>query len=76
MADSTLLKMMGLWVSQDKNGNDYFSAPYTHGTKILIYKNTYKKEGSNEPDYNVYIAPKAEKTGAKESGTIDVDVPF
>ena len=42
MADSDLLKLMGLWVSQDKNGNDFFSAPYTNGTKMLIYKNTYK----------------------------------
>tara|TARA_R110000737_G_scaffold245770_1_gene256323 strand:+ start:70 stop:300 length:231 start_codon:yes stop_codon:yes gene_type:complete len=76
MADSTLLKMMGLWVSQDKNGNDYFSAPYTHGTKILIYKNTYKKEGSNEPDYNVYISPNKKKVTENEAINLEEDVPF
>ena len=76
MADSTLLKMMGLWVSQDKNGNDYFSAPYTHGTKILIYKNTYKKEGSNEPDYNVYISPNKKKVTENEASNSEEDVPF
>ena len=76
MADSDLLKLMGLWVSQDKNGNDFFSAPYTNGTKMLIYKNTYKKEGSNEPDYNVYVAPKKKKVTENEAINLDEDVPF
>jgi len=70
-----LLKISGLWTNKDKNGNEYFSGSFGYGTKILIMKNTYK-EKENDPDYNFFIAPKAEKTGAKESGINDVDVPF
>ena len=52
MADSTLLKLGGLWISQDKNGNDYFSGDYTNGTKMLIYKNTYKNAWMN-PNFRI-----------------------
>ena len=72
---SDLLRLGGLWVNKDKNDNTYFSGDFTNGTKILIYKNTFKKEGSNEPDYNFYTAPKKKKEGVTEE-TNEEDVPF
>jgi len=72
-----LTRLGGLWVHKDKNGNDYFSGDFSPFTKILILKNTYKKEGSSEPDYNLNIAPKKKKEelGSKEVTDND-DVPF
>lgn len=74
---SDLFKLGGLWINKDKNGNEYFSGDFTYGTKILILKNTYKKEGSNEPDYNFNIAPKKKKeeSDSKEESYND-DIPF
>ena len=73
-----LLKLGGLWISKDKNGNEYFSGDYTNNSKILIYKNTFKKEGSNEPDYNFYAAPKKKKEEPeqKKKESDNEEVPF
>jgi hypothetical protein len=74
---SDLLKLGGLWISKDKNGNEYFSGDYTNVTKLLIYKNTFKKEGSNEPDFNFYAAPKKRKAAEGHSeDSSEEDVPF
>jgi len=67
---SELLKVGGLWKNKDKNGNEYFSGDFTFGTKMLVYKNGFKKK-ENEPDYQVYLAPK--KKATKEEGS---DIPF
>ena len=50
-----MLKITGLWENKDKNGNTYYSG-YLGSSKLLIYKNTYKEQGSNQPDYNMYVA--------------------
>lgn len=77
---SDLLKIGGLWVHKDKNGNEYFSGDFSPFTKILIYKNTYKKEGSSEPDYNINIAPKKKKEESSNeegnSASSGDDIPF
>jgi|TARA_R110000765_G_scaffold235441_1_gene338371 hypothetical protein len=73
---SDLIKLSGLWVNKDKNGNEYFSGGFGYGAKILIMKNTFK-EKENEPDYNLFIAPKTDKTGDKEvSKEAVTDIPY
>ena len=71
---SDLLKIGGLWMNKDKNGNDYFSGDFTFGTKILIYKNDYK-EKENAPDYVAYLSPKQKKGEAKPQSE-NSDIPF
>ena len=61
-----LLKVGGLWKNTDKNGNDCFSGDFTFGTKMLVFKNTFKKQ-DNEPDFNVFFIAKKEacQTGCR-----------
>lgn len=66
-----LIKLSGLWVSTDKNGNEYFSGGFSYGAKILIMKNTYKQK-ENDPDYNLFIAPKKDK----EKEAVETDIPY
>ncbi len=71
---SDLLKLGGLWKQKDKKGNDYFSGDFTFGTKILIYKNSYK-EKENDPDYVAYLSPKQKKGEGKQHSSSS-DLPF
>lgn len=67
-----MLKVTGLWLNEDKNKNKYFSGSMG-GVRIIIMKNTFKEEGSNEPDYNMYFEenkPKVKET-PKVSGEDD-----
>ena len=73
-----LLKVGGLWKNTDKNGNDCFSGDFTFGTKMLVFKNTFKKQ-ENEPDFNVFLSPKRkpnkQDTEQKTEPETD-DIPF
>ena len=79
-----MIKITGLWENKDKNGNTYYSG--TMGSsKVIIMKNTFKKEGSNQPDWNFCIAENKKKSDNKEAVeskqeqvdvTNDQDVPF
>lgn len=71
---SDLLKIGGLWSNKDKKGNEYFSGDFTFGTKILIYKNTYKEKES-DPDYVAYLSPK-QKKGEAKTRPETADIPF
>jgi len=71
---SDLLKMGGLWLNKDKNGNEYFSGDFTNGTKILIYKNTFK-EKENQPDFQYYLSAKQKKDEVLKKPEAS-DIPF
>ena len=63
---SELIELSGLWTGQDKNGNPMMTGSIGNAS-ILITKNTFKEEGSNQPDYNLYLAPVEKKEeGAEE----------
>ena len=77
---SDLIKLSGLWANKDKNGNEYFSGGFGYGAKILIMKNKFKAK-ENDPDYNLFIAPKAEKEGGSSPSGVrgtnaETDVPY
>lgn len=73
---SDLIKITGLWESVDKNGNPVLSGNLG-GARVTIFKNTFKEAGSNQPDYNLYIAENKRRDEDSNSGSrVDEDVPF
>ena len=69
---SEMVKVTGLWANKAKDGSTYYSGGLG-AARVVILKNTFKREGSKDPDLNLFIAPKAEK-GAEskpESGPGD-----
>jgi len=62
-----LIKLGGLWINK-KQGKEDFLAGNFGMARILVFKNSFKALGSNEPDYVMYIAsqkPKPEPTPDK-----------
>ena len=62
---SEKITLSGLWLNKTQNGDSYFSGSLG-SAKLLIFKNTFKEEGSNQPDYNLYLAPIEKKEEAEE----------
>ena len=62
---SEKIKLSGLWSNQTQSGDSYLSGSLG-SAKLLIFKNTFKEEGSNQPDYNLYLAPVEKKEEAAE----------
>ena len=60
-----MIKITGLWVNKDKNGDTYYSGSLGNA-KIFIFKNKYKKEGSKEPVANLFIADKQQNAGTQQ----------
>lgn len=48
-----------LWVRTSKQGNKFLSGNLTTNSgelvKFVIFKNSYKTEGSSQPDYRIYL---------------------
>lgn len=69
---------IGLWEKKDKNGNIMFSGKTKDGKRIMIFKNTYKKE-EKHPDYNLMISDgnvaKSEFVQSQKKENVD-EVPF
>lgn len=63
--DSNLLKLSGLWINKSKDGNQYLSGKFGVGINLLIFKNKNKRPDSNDPDYNVFLAPAEPKDKPK-----------
>lgn len=67
-----MLKVTGLWVNEGANGQKYFSGNMG-SVRVVIFKNTFKGESSNEPDYILYFDEQKKKEVPKIS---DDDIPF
>ena len=63
---SELIELSGLWTGQDKNGNPMMTGSIGNAS-ILITKNTFKEEGSNQPDYRLCIGPRKKQDQAEKS---------
>jgi hypothetical protein len=72
-----MIEATGLWLNEGKEGVKYFSGSMGH-LRVVIFKNTFKKEGSNEPDYKMYFDEQAKKTPKEVTQTppLDDDIPF
>ena len=61
-----LKKLCGLWLNTSKkDGSKYMAGSMENGTKVLIFKNTKKVEGSKMPDYTLYEAVEEQEQQAK-----------
>ena len=55
-----LTRVCGLWKGQTKDGKTYLSGSLGN-VRVLVFPNGFKKEGSNEPDFIVSVAPNQPK---------------
>ena len=59
------VKLTGLWRNTTAKGDMYLSGNVGL-SKMLVFKNGYKEEGTNDPDYYVFLAPKKQQEEAGE----------
>lgn len=58
-------KIGALWINE-KNGKKYMSGDVTidgQQVRIVVFKNTYKEEGTKQPDYNILISERRDDGG-------------
>lgn len=67
-----MIKLTGLWLSESENGRQYMVG-YFGNAKVMIFRNDRKKDGSKEPDYNMFIVEKEQK---KDDSNNDSKVEF
>ena len=60
---SDIIKFGALWRQEKSDGTVYYSGRLNRDTKILVFKNKYKKE-ERHPDLNIFLAPATD--GGKE----------
>lgn len=68
--EKTMIKLCGLWKTEDKDGGIFFSGKLSYSSRLLVFKNKFKK-GEKDPDLIVYLAehkPK-EKPAVEEENT-------
>lgn len=67
-----LIPVTGLWQGKDSNGNTYLRGTPGKGAafSFMVFPNTFKKEGSNEPDYKLYIGKNTPKEGPAETEAV------
>lgn len=70
-----MIRVTGLWVNKSKDGVSYFQGKLTPTLNILIFKNTKKRPGTKDPDYNLCFAP-VEQQESSEPKTDEDDLPF
>jgi len=50
-----LIQLTGLWSKKDKKGRTFLTGRLG-SADIVIFRNDYKKEGSKQPDYRIYLS--------------------
>lgn len=62
------------WIKKSKTGNSFLTGSIKTSSgeeiKVIVFKNKYKNEGSNQPDYRVYFDeynPNANKIPSENS---------
>ena len=70
------IKLSGLWLNESKAGEKYFAGSLGSNGKLLIFKNS-KKSKDTDPDYTLYMVPKAPKPDpANQDDNDNSEVPF
>tara|TARA_S200000501_G_scaffold364817_1_gene397459 strand:- start:1853 stop:2095 length:243 start_codon:yes stop_codon:yes gene_type:complete len=67
-AQSDMVRLGGLWKQVSGSGIDYLSGSFGNA-KMMVFKNTNKEEGSNQPDYNIVMANKQKPEGEGTAST-------
>ncbi len=69
-----------LWLKDSKSGGKFMSGSVEiEGVKhqIVVFKNTHKVEGSNQPDYKIYPSTPIQGKAAQSVPDIaDQEIPF
>lgn len=67
-----MIRVMGLWKQKDKNGHTFLSGNLNPISSVMVMPNTYKKDGSKEPDYFLYFKQneKKEDKGEDKKNTL------
>ena len=55
---STTIPLTGLWKNESKNGRVYYSGSIGLA-KVLLFENTQREEGANQPHFNLVLGTKA-----------------
>lgn len=55
--DNNLIKITGLWINQSKDGGQYLSGSWGPTLRVIVFKNKNKRPDSQDPDYNLFLAP-------------------
>ena len=59
------------WIKKSKTGNQFLTGKVKSKSgeeiSVMVFKNKYKTEGSNQPDYRVYFDNGPQKTNASNS---------
>lgn len=63
------------WEKPTKNGGTYLSVKLATGEWVNLFKNSYKKPGSKEPDWKE-LPPKKDDAGAPPPINDDDKIPF
>lgn len=73
--DNNMIKLTGLWINKSGGGETYMGGNLG-ASRLLMFKNSYKKPDNKEPDYILYIAPAAKQENSKPQAQADNDIPF
>ncbi len=68
-----MIRITGLWKQTDKNGNGFLTGLLNPISAVMVMPNTYKKDGSKEPDYFLYFKQnekKQEDKGEDKTNTL------
>jgi len=63
-----MVRLTGLWRGTTKDGGTYLSGSISPSSRLLIFANEEKGDGSKAPDYIVYIVPAEKKKRVKAEG--------
>lgn len=71
--EKTKLEEAGaFWIKKSKTGNQFLTGKIKSKSgeeiSVIVFKNKYKTEGSNQPDYRIYFDNGPSKTQAQASG--------
>lgn len=64
------VKLGAAWKNHDSQGRLFLSTDiYLGGRKLIIFKNLFKEEGSQQPDFQIFLAPLPDDKRGGEGGT-------
>lgn len=61
----------GLWLNESQKGTKYMAGKLSMNgqeVKVVIFKNTFKKEGEKTPDYRVYLQEDQRQAKPQQQG--------
>ncbi len=65
------------WIKTSKTGNQFLTGKVKSKSgeeiSVMVFKNKYKTEGSNQPDYRLYYDNGAPKSAASEEKEVNKD---